>query len=609
MNTSFRRLRFLVAAALLLLAAQRPSLAGSATWKLNPTDNLWSTSANWNPVTVPNSETDVATFGVSNITDITAGHSTDLNGAENMLAALVFKPDASAYTLRVAASQSPIYYSDFFEFFGAGIINNSKNTQNIIVEAASGPEEEQAGALFFGDSSSAGENVVITNQGSASNMGENGPYGGWTAFALGFTETASAGKATFINEGGKVSGTIYGGTTDLYSYATAEAATFINQPGVVAGAAAGHTFLYTGGNIGSSIFINNPAAVAGAEGGWTEIDIGVCEGASFIANGATLAGAQAGQVYTYGGTGYASFTANGGQANGSQGGIIAIHNMPNSSESVVTAEPGSNGGLGGLIALQGTPSSLDQVQFQLLGNGMMDLSGLMQNSAAIGSLSGQGIVSLAGFALIIGSNNQSTTFSGVIQGSGGVTKTGTGTLTLSGANTYTGATGVSAGVLKVANKTGSATGTGAVNVTAGTLGGKGIIAGVTTIGTGSGTGAFLAPAVGTSKQATLTIQSALTFNSDATYTCTFQAKKNRARTDLVVANGVTITGASLNLSGQTQGNLKPGLTLTLINNTSATPISGTFSNLPDGGTVTINGNNFQASYEGGDGNDLTLTVQ
>jgi hypothetical protein len=38
------------------------------------------------------------------------------------------------------------------------------------------------------------------------------------------------------------------------------------------------------------------------------------------------------------------------------------------------------------------------------------------------------------------------------------------------------------------------------------------------------------------------------------------------------------------------------------------PINGTFANLPDGGIVTINGNNFQANYGGGDGNDLTLTV-
>ena len=160
----------------------------------------------------------------------------------------------------------------------------------------------------------------------------------------------------------------------------------------------------------------------------------------------------------------------------------------------------------------------------------------------------------------------------------------------------------------MANKTGSGIGTGAVNVTSGTLGGEGVIAGATTIGTGSGGGAFLAPAVGTNKQATLTIQSALTFNPDATYSYTFKAKQNKARTDLVMANGVTINGATLNLSGQTQGSLKRGLRLTLISNTSANPISGTFSNLPDGGIVTLNGNNFQASYEGGDGNDLTLTV-
>lgn len=64
----------------------------------------------------------------------------------------------------------------------------------------------------------------------------------------------------------------------------------------------------------------------------------------------------------------------------------------------------------------------------------------------------------------------------------------------------------------------------------------------------------------------------------------------------------------MDLVGQTQGSLKRGLRLTLISNSSATPISGTFNNLPDGGIVTINGNNFQASYEGGDGNDLTLTV-
>ena len=78
---------------------------------------------------------------------------------------------------------------------------------------------------------------------------------------------------------------------------------------------------------------------------------------------------------------------------------------------------------------------------------------------------------------------------------------------------------------------------------------------------------------------------------------------------MVIANGVTInSGAMIELIGNITGVLSQGFVLTLMSNTSANPISGTFSNLPDGNIVTINGNNFQASYSGGDGNDLTLTV-
>jgi hypothetical protein len=57
------------------------------------------------------------------------------------------------------------------------------------------------------------------------------------------------------------------------------------------------------------------------------------------------------------------------------------------------------------------------------------------------------------------------------------------------------------------------------------------------------------------------------------------------------------------------GNPLPvGTTFTAIDNLAATPISGTFSNLVDGAIVCVNGNNFQASYSGDDGNDFTLTV-
>ena len=50
-----------------LLDAQ--AKGGSATWNSNPINNLWNTAQNWTPATVPNGETDVATFGVSNIPD------------------------------------------------------------------------------------------------------------------------------------------------------------------------------------------------------------------------------------------------------------------------------------------------------------------------------------------------------------------------------------------------------------------------------------------------------------------------------------------------------------------------------------------------------------
>ena len=36
-------------------------------------------------------------------------------------------------------------------------------------------------------------------------------------------------------------------------------------------------------------------------------------------------------------------------------------------------------------------------------------------------------------------------------------------------------------------------------------------------------------------------------------------------------------------------------------------ISGIFTGLPEGSTITVNGHNYQISYVGGDGNDVTLT--
>jgi autotransporter-associated beta strand protein len=557
------------------LAAQRPVLGGSATWSSSPTNSDWNTAANWTPQTVPNSTTDIATFGPSNITDVTNAD------VVISLDSLVFEPGAPHYT--IAALDNIVLY-------GPGIVNNSGTMQSLV-----------AGAFFFFNSATAGN---MTNYSSVSGY-------------FSFHDLSSAGSATFdLSSEASLQGDLlfWDSSTAGDALLNVSTGTFVsfldNSTGgnatlnVTTAAVvtfpgsgnAGHMIVNCiGGNesLGSAIFLQGNSTAG--EGTFTTVGgsaIGEHGGYIELDNAATAANA--------------TFVIGGGLGAGLNPGTLVFLQTATAANASITANGGVDGSLGGLVVLA-DQSKGGKASITLNGDSELDISD-RTTGVTIGSLSGQGSVYLGPNTLTIGSNNQSTTFSGVIQESGGVTKIGTSTLTLSGSNTYTGTTTVSGGVLNAGNRRGSATGTGVVNVNAGTVGGKGVIAGPTTIGTGSSAGAFLAPAVGSTKQTTLTIQSSLTLNADATYTCTFKAKKNKALSDLVKANGVTINGATLNLAGTTQGSLRQGLTLTLISNTSANPISGTFSNLPDGGIVTVNGNNLQASYHGGDGNDMTLTV-
>ncbi len=161
------------------------------------------------------------------------------------------------------------------------------------------------------------------------------------------------------------------------------------------------------------------------------------------------------------------------------------------------------------------------------------------------------------------------------------------------------------GNLLVDNTIGSGTGTGPVQVTGGTLGGKGIIAGAVTVGTGQVRHGILAP--GINATGLLTIEQTLTFAPRGIYKCSIDTTGVRA--DEIAAAGVTISNEAVFLAVLRSNAVLPiGTVFTLIENTAAVAISGTFSNLPDGSSFTAGNNTFQASYEGGDGNDLTLTV-
>jgi fibronectin-binding autotransporter adhesin len=83
-----------------------------------------------------------------------------------------------------------------------------------------------------------------------------------------------------------------------------------------------------------------------------------------------------------------------------------------------------------------------------------------QNST-LGGLAGSRNLDMGTRTLSIGNNNQSTTYSGTLS-NGALTKLGSGTLGLSAANTYTGPTIVSGGVLQIASG-GALTSTGNVN--------------------------------------------------------------------------------------------------------------------------------------------------
>ena len=69
------------------------------------------------------------------------------------------------------------------------------------------------------------------------------------------------------------------------------------------------------------------------------------------------------------------------------------------------------------------------------------------NTYNLGGLQGAKNLDLGVSTLRVGANGQSTTYSGVLSGTGGLLKDGTGTLTLSGTNRFTGPAVVSSGVL------------------------------------------------------------------------------------------------------------------------------------------------------------------
>ena len=77
--------------------------AGSATWNLNPGNDYWYSTSSWTPTTIPNTISDTATFGVSNVTTIYEAP----GGLLTNLGTFAFNQGASAYSINFATNLYP----------------------------------------------------------------------------------------------------------------------------------------------------------------------------------------------------------------------------------------------------------------------------------------------------------------------------------------------------------------------------------------------------------------------------------------------------------------------------------------------------------------------
>jgi autotransporter-associated beta strand protein len=473
--------------------------AGNATWDLDPGSGDWNTATNWTPTTVPNGSADTATFGLSNTRAISISVNTTVDR-------ITFAPDANAFTI----TASPGFT---LTISGVGITNTSGTTQHfmtavdgagnlgqifftnsatagtsvIFTNNGSAANFAQGGETAFFNTSTAADGTFVNKgaTGSRSGGGTTVFHDSSTAGNANFTNSAGVGTSTsatiFLNSstaangfftndgGGSVTGGTFkeGGQTIFFNTSTAANATFVNKGATASGGFGGATVFDDSSSAGNGTFTNNGGAASGvaALGGGATFFFGTSTAANgtFINNAAPASGAEGG-VTEFGldffnfspSAGSGTFTNNGATISGAVGGKTVFKNASTADAATLIANEGTNGGGGGAIFFEerstgGTP------QVEVFGNGFLDISGHLGHAGlTIGSIEGDGNGFLGSNNLTVGSNNVSTVFSGVLQDGGqnggtgsSLTKIGSGTLTLSGTNTYTGAAIIKGGVLQV----------------------------------------------------------------------------------------------------------------------------------------------------------------
>ena len=454
---------------LLSLVPAAIAQAGSATWKLNPPSTNWNSAANWTPATVPNSPSDTASFSLSNTRTVVINSSVELN-------ALVFNSDADPNTITLGDATGLNVVN--LVLSGSGITDNSDFLLQTLEVGTTLTTNGAKNTLSFRNNATAG----TTGELFFADGGQSSDFAGGI---IEFINSATLGSAVVLTNAGLNGGSA--GQITFSDTSSAGSGSMITNIGLKEGSTPGFTIFADNSTAGNGVVINNGAFDAIDQGGYTLfLDSSSAADAVIQANRTLFAGVFGGGTVIFADTSTAAnatLIGNGSASGGADSGSFQF-------EADSTGETAEVIGTGNLVIENHNPPGL-----------------------TIGSLDGSGNVILGSNTLSVGSNNLSTTYAGVIQGAGALTKLGTGLLTLSGANTYSGGTTITAGALRARNTTGSATGTGTVQVNAGTFGGPGVIAGNVTVGRGTGAGASLQPGLGGSGPKQLSIQSLLTFKA------------------------------------------------------------------------------------------------
>jgi autotransporter-associated beta strand protein len=309
----------------------------------------------------------------------------------------------------------------------------------------------------------------------------------------------------------------------------------------------GTTVISSGGNLGSGpIVFGDGTVLTSNYGGSTAFTMG---NTLNVAAGNTATVNMSGRMAIGGGTGSGTLNVNVPGTNGTYEYLYGawstftgtLNITGTVSGAVITTRPnggGFDGGLGAAVV------NLDNVSLLSYDN-----SG--GNTTNIGALSGTATASLGGVQFAgpvtynIGALNTNTTFAGPISNGSGsllLNKVGTGTLTLTGSNSYTGATNVNAGTLQM-NGTQGAT---AVTVASGaSLGINGSIGGLVTVS--SGGFLYLGNSTAAGSVGTLTITGTGGFTLAGGGTVVFDLSNSPTGSN----DQITVAGGNMTFSGTT----------------------------------------------------------